>query len=177
MWKRTRLIAPLVFGSAVVILVVIAVTTLPRNGSPTAASPTAASPTAASPTATSNPDPSDPAGENGPVACRWSSPKGVNTAALTSKHGQIRNCFELNGVWYVLELGGAGKSGGIDKFACRTPGCSPSSNEFQSSKWHHVTPPYPGGITLLQFNDDGTFIIDDGGHQLIYHPMTNSFSK
>lgn len=107
----------------------------------------------------------------------WSASSSPTGSALSSAHGEIRDCFGLGRMWIVLELGASGRPGGIDLYRCRTAGCAPSATEFQASKWNHVAPPFSGGVTLLGTGKNHTMIVDNAGHELLFHPRSGRFSS
>jgi hypothetical protein len=117
-------------------------------------------------------EPNKTASGRPPSCAAWSGPSSATTRALTSAHGEIRDCFRDGNTWFVFELGNRTEPGGIDEFTCRTVGCAPSATWFQPSRWKHIASPYGEGMTLLRIQHDGTMIVDSAGHEVLFHPAS-----
>jgi hypothetical protein len=79
--------------------------------------------------------------------------------------------------WFVFELGSEGAPGGVDEFHCAKAGCSPSDAVFLASRWRYVAPPFPGGVTLLGGGRADAWIVDNEGHELVFHPHSGAFTE
>jgi hypothetical protein len=47
---------------------------------------------------------------------------------------------------------------------------------FQASQWRYVAPPFKGGVTQLGFGKRATMIVDNEGHELLFHPRSERFN-
>lgn len=119
------------------------------------------------------------------AVCSSSSVPTATMAALAAAYGEVRSCVGVGSTWLVFELGTGTTSGGVDEYACPSPGCVPTTDGIGSAsqgsaastgQWQHYDPPYPGEITLLEVLPDGSVIIDDAGHQLDFDPATGTFA-
>jgi hypothetical protein len=95
---------------------------------------------------------------------------------LTAQHGEIRDCLGLGKTWYVFELGSGSRPGGVDEFSCPGPGCTPSNAVFQESRWRYLPPPFSGGVTLLGWGMHEAMIVENAGHELLFHPRSGAFT-
>jgi hypothetical protein len=106
----------------------------------------------------------------------WAESTNPTGRALIAEHGEIRDCLGLGGTWFVFELGAGGRPGGVDEFSCQRPGYAPSDVVFQASQWRCVAPPFAGGVTLLGWGRHNAMIVDNEGHELLFHPRRGSFT-
>jgi hypothetical protein len=107
----------------------------------------------------------------------WVESRSATGKALRAAHGPIKNCLGLDRTWFVFQLGGQGRDGGVEEFRCPTARCAPSKLSFQLSRWRYLRPPLPGGVTLLDAESPRSWSVDVAGHELLFHPATGTFTQ
>ncbi len=111
----------------------------------------------------------------------WSATSGTVGAYMSAKYGEVRNCAQVGSDWIITTLGNSTHGGVVALDVCTgsdATTCTDGQNNHPVSAWKILTPPYPGGVTILSRNaQEETVIVDDGGHQLTLDLATGTFSK
>ena len=90
-------------------------------------------------------------------------------ATLSSRYGEIRNCFPTDGTrreWLIATLGNARSRGVIAIFECSSAACTDGRADHPAAGWRIFEPPFAGGVTVIGELSPSVLIADNGGHEV-----------
>ena len=107
---------------------------------------------------------------------------GSQDSPIAEKYGEITDCGFFAGYWVITTFGqkladGSQASGTIALYFCE-PGdstCEDGNSDPPLSGWSFVSPPYEGGVTILERRARNMLVVSNGGHQLVFDLSIRQF--
>jgi hypothetical protein len=114
------------------------------------------------------------------VCGSWSAGTSATGALITERYGEIRNCTFLDSqqsTWIVTTLGTKTSHGVIAIYRCSTDACRDGRTDHPVAGWTIFPTPYSGGVTLLIPPSSTVLTIDNGGHQMTFDLLSDTYSS
>ena len=127
------------------------------------------------------PNPAVPLPAPDPTQCgSWAQTTSAPGAFITETYGEIRNCGPLDSqrsTWIMTTLGTTTSHGVIAIYRCSTDSCRDGRTDHPIGGWTFFPAPHVGGVTLLVMQSPTVFIIDNGGYQLTFDELSDTYSS
>ena len=114
-----------------------------------------------------------------PTQCgSWTEVTSATGALMTQRYGEIRNCAALDSQrssWMMTTLGTKTSHGVIAIYRCGTDACRDGRTDHPVAGWTIFPGPHVGGVTLLGMPSPAVLIVDNGGYQMTFDLLSDTY--